>query len=283
VAVFVALLGALSAYLALVWLNPAPIDPRQLPTALIAAVHAAPDTDLAAAETNILSAIPRGQRAVLDPADDDPQLKPGPHGADGQLMVTDLPRRPSALTTMAEYGPVVAEGTRTTTWVAVTVPPVASHPSALGLLVALITAMTGGAAALAMALFRLPRTEPDAPSTSPAAVPVQSTDPRVTALAGQRDRLVRGLADLVGKLPPELEWQATGVLDSAGVHQVVVADGATFNPTMHHAVGTERTADAARNDTVARTLRPGWADAERMLIPPRVVVYVAMDRPGVAP
>jgi molecular chaperone GrpE (heat shock protein) len=94
--------------------------------------------------------------------------------------------------------------------------------------------------------------------------------------------MVRGLAELVATLPPEFEWQAENVLNAAGV-RAVDADGQVFDPHVHHAVDTEPTPDAALGDTVARTLRRGWVDGDQVMVPARVVVYVAPDRPAVLP
>jgi GrpE protein len=109
-------------------------------------------------------------------------------------------------------------------------------------------------------------------------VPPQPPDPRLA----ERERLVRKLAELVHTLPPEYAWQAANVLESAGVEQIL-ADGKAFDPAFHYAVGTESTPDAALHDVVARTIKPGWADRERVVVPARVVVYVDPSQTGVLP
>ena len=158
-------------------------------------------------------------------------------------------------------------------------PPPVSRPFPAALAVALVTALTGGAAVVA-ALLLVPAAGP-----WPEAVAAVQPDPRtpqVPQLLGQRERLVCGLAELVGALPAEFEWRAARVLESADV-QRVLPDGQVFDPAVHHAVGTEPTPDSARADTVARTLQAGWVDSGRVLVPARVVVFVAAVRPGVPP
>jgi molecular chaperone GrpE (heat shock protein) len=55
----------------------------------------------------------------------------------------------------------------------------------------------------------------------------------------------------------------------------VVPDGERFDPRLHHAVGTQASAEAVQVDTVARTVRPGFLDGESVLTYPKVVVYTA--------
>ena len=98
----------------------------------------------------------------------------------------------------------------------------------------------------------------------------------------QRATLVRGLADLAAKLPAEFEWQATNVLDAAGMRRFV-PDGAAFDPAVHHVVDTQPTPDAQLDDTVARTLRPGWEDRGQVMVPARVVLYARPDGPPSGP
>jgi hypothetical protein len=118
----------------------------------------------------------------------------------------------------------------------------------------------------------------------PAPVTPQSPppDPQVPVLLTQRTTLVRGLADLAAKLPAEFEWQAANVLDAAGVRRIV-PDGATFDPAVHHAVGTEPAPDAKLDDTIARTLRPGWEDRGQVMVPARVVLYALPEQPPKGP
>ncbi|WP_170309076.1 nucleotide exchange factor GrpE [Pseudonocardia hierapolitana] len=116
------------------------------------------------------------------------------------------------------------------------------------------------------------------PADPPAVVTPPPPDPRLA----QRDKAVRELAELVGRLPPEYAWQAANVLRSAGVQQIL-ADGKAFDPEIHSAVGTEPTSEAALHDVVARTVKPGWADRERVVVPARVVVYVDTSQSEVLP
>ncbi|CAL9390501.1 hypothetical protein SUDANB95_01241 [Actinosynnema sp. ALI-1.44] len=91
--------------------------------------------------------------------------------------------------------------------------------------------------------------------------------------ARQKDVLVRGLTDLMPKLPEGVAWQAENLLAAAGV-RVVVPDGRPVDPSRHHVVATEPTDDEDAVDTVARTVRPGYADGERIVVCPSVVAYV---------
>jgi hypothetical protein len=170
----------------------------------------------------------------------------------------------------------------------------ASDSTGEALLVAVVTGLTGLLACVVVLLFSprlsLPsawRSENGGALTSQVVhsadrpdvvTSPQSPDPRLT----QRERLVRKLAELVHTLPPEYAWQAANVLESAGVQQIL-ADGKAFDPAVHYAVGTESTPDAALHDVVARTLKPGWADRERVVVPARVVVYVDPSQPEVLP
>jgi hypothetical protein len=123
---------------------------------------------------------------------------------------------------------------------------------------------------------------PDAGEQAPASSPEPPQiipDRRSQVLQNQRAALVRGLAEMLGTMPEELAWQARNVLQAGGVH-AVVPDGEFFDPGMHQAVGTEPVVDGARPETVARTVRAGYADEERMLVPPRVVVYVSQASTG---
>jgi hypothetical protein len=121
-----------------------------------------------------------------------------------------------------------------------------------------------------------------APSVSPPAVPAPSVgEAELRAIRRQRDDLVRGLGDLGPRLPEGFDWQVDNLMESAGL-RVVTPDGEPFDPTVHHAVGTEPAPERDRAETVARTVRPGYADGERVLVPARVVVY-ALDETSGAP
>lgn len=88
----------------------------------------------------------------------------------------------------------------------------------------------------------------------------------------QRDVLVRGLVDLLPRLPDGLVRQAEDALSTVGVRPVV-PDGERVDPQRHHVVGTEPPVDEDRANTVARTIRPGYADGDRLVIHPKVVAY----------
>jgi hypothetical protein len=93
-----------------------------------------------------------------------------------------------------------------------------------------------------------------------------------------RSVLVRRLAELLPQMPDSLAWQVSNALAEAGV-QPFSADGEPFDPDFHHAVGTEPTATPDRENTIARTIRPGYRDGQQILVYPKVVVYaVAEDR-----
>jgi hypothetical protein len=152
-------------------------------------------------------------------------------------------------------------------------------------LVTAVTVLTGLLACFVALLVSEALSPPDVPVQSPhpaeppaVVTPPQPPDPRLA----QRDKAVRELAELVGRLPPEYAWQAANVLRSAGVQQIL-ADGQAFDPAIHSAVGTEPTSEAALHDVVARTVKPGWADRERVVVPARVVVYVDASQPEVLP
>jgi GrpE len=115
------------------------------------------------------------------------------------------------------------------------------------------------------------------PTGAVASLDTAPPDPQLSALRTQRTTLIRGLADLAAKLPAEYGWQAANVLDAAGARRIV-PDGDAFDPARHHAVDTEPPPDARLDDTVARTLRPGWADGSQVVVPARVVVYALPPR-----
>ncbi|MBB5959226.1 hypothetical protein FHS29_005846 [Saccharothrix tamanrassetensis] len=89
----------------------------------------------------------------------------------------------------------------------------------------------------------------------------------------QKDVLVRGLSDLMPKLPEGVAWQAENLLTAAGI-RLVVPDGEPVDPRGHLVIGTEPTEDDDLVDTVARTVRPGYADGSRIVVHPSVVMYV---------
>jgi molecular chaperone GrpE (heat shock protein) len=52
-----------------------------------------------------------------------------------------------------------------------------------------------------------------------------------------------------------------------------VPDGEPFDAARHYAVGTEPVPPGGGENTIARTLRAGYADDENILVYPKVVVY----------
>lgn len=98
------------------------------------------------------------------------------------------------------------------------------------------------------------------------------------AVLVQRATLLRGMAELVGRLPDEFAWQVAKLLEQAGARNVMPGSGAPFDPVQHSVLGTQPTSDPAVHDTVARTLRAGWLDGDQVLIPANVVVYALGDQ-----
>jgi molecular chaperone GrpE (heat shock protein) len=90
--------------------------------------------------------------------------------------------------------------------------------------------------------------------------------------AGQQTALARSVAELVPSMPEAVAWQAEKALAQAGVRRVV-PDGEPFNAACHHAVGTEPVPSGVAENTVARTVRPGYSDERDILVYPKVVVY----------
>ncbi|GAA3414493.1 nucleotide exchange factor GrpE [Streptosporangium vulgare] len=86
----------------------------------------------------------------------------------------------------------------------------------------------------------------------------------VAACVGYRDQLAERHPRLAGTL---LE-----ALNRAGVREIV-ADGERFDPRLHEASGTETAGRPELHDIVAETVRRGYADGERVIRVPQVVVY----------
>lgn len=63
------------------------------------------------------------------------------------------------------------------------------------------------------------------------------------------------------------------VLRRVGVERDVVAVGAVFDPTVHHAVATEPTGIRVRNHRVIKTIRPGWSCGRIVIRAPEVAVW----------
>lgn len=157
--------------------------------------------------------------------------------------------------------------------------------------VLLVTALITALAALVGALFGrrkarwepLPATVADTTARLPAGTePVASPElGRLRREADQKKALARRLAELMPGMPEALAWQAQNALAEAGV-RAMVPDGEPFDAAVHHAVGTEPVPRGSRANIIARTVRPGYADDETILVYPKVVVY-ADDADGSAP
>ncbi|GAA3030461.1 nucleotide exchange factor GrpE [Streptosporangium longisporum] len=106
------------------------------------------------------------------------------------------------------------------------------------------------------------------------------------ALAQQVDRLLAGgdpgrealvaacvgYRDQLAERHPRLAGTLLDGLARAGVREVV-ADGLRFDPRLHEASGTAPAPRPDLHDLVAETVRCGYADGERVIRVPRVVVY----------
>jgi molecular chaperone GrpE (heat shock protein) len=91
-------------------------------------------------------------------------------------------------------------------------------------------------------------------------------------LLEQRSALLHDFAELLPQMSDAVAWQAVNILEAAGV-RIVRPDGLKFDPAHHHAVGTEQAPGHEAAGLIARTVRPGYADGERLVVHPRVVVF----------
>lgn len=115
---------------------------------------------------------------------------------------------------------------------------------------------------------------PTGPAPAPAAGPVVGPAPtREEAQArSQRAALAEALMGLRDQLPSAaLGDEAARALAAVGITEVR-PDGQPFDPSRHHAVDQVETDDPARHNTVASTERPGYADGDRLVRQPEVVV-----------
>lgn len=290
VAISIASIAAgLLAMAAVFWLAPnaQTISP---PGVAQSALRAAQDGDVADVRARVASGLPTGAQAAVSDSTD-AALQITPPSVPSAVAVVAASNRESAEKDLSRHG-TLAVAQSDSWWVAVAVPtPASVLPAALA--AGVITAIAGtGAGAFAVEAARrrwipvpapaahLPRHQaPEIPPVTETSEPVAETAlpdllPRVRELTQQRANLVRGLAELAGQMPEELVWQANNTLLTADVH-LMAPDGDRFDPALHRAVGTEPAKDPARAETVARTVRPGYADAEQVLVPPRVVIYTA--------
>ena len=143
-------------------------------------------------------------------------------------------------------------------------------------------ALLAALAALGGALAGRRRTRAYAPPLAPPAEPASTLAgteripsnelSRLRLGAQQRTVLARRLAELLPSLPEAVAWQAEKALAEVGV-RTVVPDGEIFDPASHYAVGTEAVPARGAENTIVRTVRPGYSDDEHILVYPKVVVY----------
>jgi GrpE len=93
----------------------------------------------------------------------------------------------------------------------------------------------------------------------------------------QRTALLRGLADLLARLPKEFAWQAQKLLEAAGARKLEPRSGAPFDPAAHQVIDTVATDDVRHDDTVAHLLRAGWTVQDQVLVPAHVLVYALAE------
>jgi hypothetical protein len=170
-------------------------------------------------------------------------------------------------------GAVATASTPDGVWVAVATPLGGSSVAALA------AAVMAGLAVVAGATF--PQQRPHVARATPGTGRRAAADAETAGhrARGHRELLIQRFADLIPQLSDGLAWHAVNALSAVDV-RAVVPDGARFDPGLHHAVGTEVTSEAARIDTVARTVRPGYRDGNRIVVYPKVVVYVDSDDQG---
>ncbi|OUC94712.1 nucleotide exchange factor GrpE [Streptosporangium minutum] len=81
-----------------------------------------------------------------------------------------------------------------------------------------------------------------------------------------------GCRDQIAERHPRLAGTLLDGLNRAGVREIV-ADGQRFDPRAHEAFGTEPTERPELHDVVAETVKRGYADGDRVIRVPQVVVY----------
>ncbi|WP_158851714.1 hypothetical protein [Saccharothrix deserti] len=258
----VVVLAALGAYLALgATLAPATpsVDARAIAGAALSTAQAAQadqtdQTDGIVIADEVGRVLPEGTRAVVVRPGRANEV-PSREGTHRVAVVVGEVDRAAVSLLVAEGGVVGSSATPDGWWAAVSVPASVSAPvvPALALLVA---AVLLGAAAAEVSRTRSP--------------PVRRNERHERH--ERHDVLVRGLTDLLPRLPEDVACQAYDVLAAGGV-RVVVPDGHPLD-ARHHVVGTEVTDDPELVDTVARTVRPGYADGHRVVVRPEVVAYV---------
>ena len=142
-------------------------------------------------------------------------------------------------------------------------------PAAIVLLVALaiafLLARRAGGAAPVLTPAHAAAATPAAANAGPPAAPATAPADRVAlvdALIEVRDQVTSvTLGDVLDR-----------ALAAAGV-QPISADGEAFDARIHHAVASTPTTDAGLHDRIASTEKLGYADGDRLIRPPQVVVY----------
>jgi hypothetical protein len=110
--------------------------------------------------------------------------------------------------------------------------------------------------------------EPGLPALSPAPAPV--VDP---VTAQHRTRLIDTLVELLPELSEGLALRDVAALEAVGAVRVSPVPGEVFDPRLHAAAGVEPTDRADLAGRVARTLRPGFVDAGRVVGFAHVTVF----------
>ncbi len=153
----------------------------------------------------------------------------------------------------------------------------------LGLVLGAILAAVPLGAALARRKRPAPVTSPYAPGSPGAAAPLPPPPPggplvgpapsREEAQArSQRAELAEALMGLRDQLPSAaLSDEVVRALAAVGITEIR-PDGQPFDPARHRAVHQVEVADPARHNTVVSTERPGYADGDRVVRLPEVVV-----------
>jgi hypothetical protein len=98
---------------------------------------------------------------------------------------------------------------------------------------------------------------------------------RLMAEPPGRDALVQACIryrDLLAERHPALAETLSAALQASGVRETT-AEGQLFDGRLHEAVDVQPTADPRLHDRVARTVRWGYADGDRVLRVPQVIVY----------
>ncbi|MBO3749034.1 nucleotide exchange factor GrpE [Streptosporangiaceae bacterium NEAU-GS5] len=168
----------------------------------------------------------------------------------------------------------------------------------IGLLVAGL-AVGAVIAAVAYANRRRPVMTPPAPAPGWPAGPTLDSALREVAASGAsqavtqqiqrllaegpgREALVQACVryrDLLADRYPQLAGTLAAALAASGVRETH-ADGQPFDGRLHEAVDVAPTADPRLHDRVARTVRCGYVDGDRILRVPTVVVYRLSQETG---